>query len=142
VQPEFEGGLELVRVVLRHYAVAPADIQRFSEAVRDDLYESLRGPELSRRLRGVLADLRRSGETLEIDWVAVPENAPGAGATIGDLAIRRRSGGSIVAAMRDGATWPNPGPDYRIASGDLLAVLGTPEQRAAARALVVDANHE
>jgi CPA2 family monovalent cation:H+ antiporter-2 len=142
VQPEFEGGLELVRVVLRHYAVAPADIQRFSEAVRDDLYESLRGPELSRRLRGVLADLRRTDETLEVDWVGVPDSAPGAGATIGDLAIRRRSGGSIVAAMRDGATSPNPGPDYRIEAGDLLAILGTPEQRAAARALVVDAKGE
>jgi K+/H+ antiporter YhaU regulatory subunit KhtT len=121
--------------VLRHYDVAPADIQRFSEAVRDDLYESLRAPELSRRLRGLLADVRRTDDTLEIDWVAVPEDAVD-GATIGELAIRRRSGGSIVAAVRDGSTWPNPGPDYAIAPGDLLAILGTPEQRAAARALV------
>lgn len=135
VQPEFEGGLELVRVVLRHYDIAPADIQRFSDAVRDDLYESLRGPELSRRLRGLLANLRHTDDTLEIDWVTVPEG-PAPGATIGQLAIRRRSGGSIVAAVREGSTSPNPGPDYVIAPGDLLAVLGTPEQRAAARALI------
>lgn len=136
VQPEFEGGLEMVRVVLRHCAIAPSDIQRFSEAVRDDLYESLRGPELSRRLRGLLADLRRAQDAMEIDWVTVPDDGPADGATIGGLAVRGRSGGSIVAVAREGKTWPNPGPDFKMARGDLLAILGTPEQRAAARNLV------
>ncbi len=136
VQPQFEAGLEMVRQVLAHFSVAPADIQRFSDAVRDDVYEPLRGAEMSRDVRQLLADMRRAEDTLEIAWATVPEGSPAVAASIGALAVRKRTGGSIVAALRGGQTQPNPGPEYVIAAGDMLAILGTPEQRAAARTLL------
>jgi CPA2 family monovalent cation:H+ antiporter-2 len=136
VQPEFEAGLEMVRQVLAHYSIAPADVQRFSDAVRDELYQSLGEAEMSRRLRAVLSGIRRADEKLEIEWATVPEHASVVGSTIGSIAIRSRTGGSVVATLRGGEVIANPGPDYKLQPGDMLAVLGTPEQRSATRALL------
>ncbi len=38
VQPEFEGGLEMVRQVLRRYRITPAEIQKFTDVVREGMY--------------------------------------------------------------------------------------------------------
>ena len=136
VQPEFEAGLEMVRQALARFSIAPADIQRFSDTVRDDLYAAFREDDMSRRYRVLLAGLRRANEELEIDWVTVPESSEAVGATIGSLGIRRRTGASVVAAVRPGEVRANPGPDYELTPGDILALLGTPEQRQKACALI------
>jgi CPA2 family monovalent cation:H+ antiporter-2 len=136
VQPEFEAGLEMVRQALARFSIAPADIQRFSDTVRDDLYAAFTEDDMSRRYRVLLAGLRRANEELEIDWVSVPESSGAVGATIGSLGIRRRTGASVVAAVRAGEVRANPGPDYELTTGDMLALLGTPEQRQKARSLI------
>jgi K+/H+ antiporter YhaU regulatory subunit KhtT len=53
------------------------------------------------------------------------------GKTIGDLRIRTSTGASIVAVVRGEEVVPNPGPEIALRAGDLVGVLGTPEQRAA-----------
>lgn len=136
VQPEFEAGLEMVRQALARFSIAPADIQRFSDAVRDDLYAAFREDDMARSYRVLLAGLRQANAELEIDWVTVPESSQAVGATIGSLGIRRHTGASVVAAVRRGEVRANPGPDYELTPGDILAVLGTPEQRQKASALI------
>ena len=136
VQPEFEAGLEMVRQVLSHFEFAPIDVHRFSDAVRKDLYQPLRGEDLSDPCRDVLADLRRAGDSLEIDWLTVPDDAAVAGSTIRSLALRTRTGALVVAAVHQGEVHANPGPEYEIAGGDMLALLGDLSQRAAARKIL------
>jgi CPA2 family monovalent cation:H+ antiporter-2 len=136
VQPEFEAGLEMVRQVLSHFEFSPSDVHRFSEAVHKDLYEPLRGQDLSDPCRDVLADIRRAGRSLEIDWLTVPGNSGAAGSTIRSLALRTRTGALVVAAVRNGEVSANPGPEYEIAAGDMLAVLGDLNQRSSARSLL------
>lgn len=136
VQPEFEAGLEMVRQVLSHFEYSPSDVHRFSDAVRKDLYQPLRGQDLSDPCRDVLANIRRAGDALEIDWLTVPSGGSVTGSTIRALALRTRTGALVVAAVRDGEVRPNPGPEYEIASGDMLAILGDLNQRAAARSLL------
>jgi K+/H+ antiporter YhaU regulatory subunit KhtT len=55
--------------------------------------------------------------------------------TIGDLQIRSSTGASIVAIVRGEEVMPNPGPEVALRAGDLVGVLGTPDQRTAFRAL-------
>jgi voltage-gated potassium channel Kch len=38
VQPEFEGGVEMMRQTLRHFERADDEIERLAQSVRDDLY--------------------------------------------------------------------------------------------------------
>jgi TrkA domain protein len=58
------------------------------------------------------------------------------GAPLGDTAMRTRTGASIVAILRGGVVHPSPRPDFTLAGGDLLVVVGTEEGLAAAARLL------
>jgi K+/H+ antiporter YhaU regulatory subunit KhtT len=53
------------------------------------------------------------------------------GHTLGELHIRTRTGVSVVAVLAEGKTIPNPGLSHRFVDGELVAILGTQEQRGA-----------
>lgn len=136
VQPEFEAGLEMVRQVLAELAIPPTEIHRFSDAVRGDLYRPLRDAELSNQYRRLLSNMRLVHDALEIEWMTVPPETSAAGSTLGTLAVRSRTGASVVAAVRNDEISPNPGADYVVSAGDTLGLLGTTEQRSHARRLI------
>jgi TrkA domain protein len=52
--------------------------------------------------------------------------------TLGDTALRTRTGVSIVAVVRAGIAHPSPGPDFLFENGDLVVVVGTAEGLSAA----------
>ncbi|GLZ32293.1 potassium transporter TrkA [Lentzea sp. NBRC 105346] len=47
--------------------------------------------------------------------------------TLGDTALRTRTGASIVAVVRSGNAHPSPGPEFLFENGDLAVVVGTAE---------------
>ena len=128
VQPEFEAGLELGRQALVHLGIGAGEVQRFSDRVRRELYAPIYDPS---RGDGPLEGLRRASGMIETDWVDLPEGSPLAGRTIGELRIRPKTGASVVAVVRGGEVFTNPGADFAFAPGDAVSVLGVPEQRAA-----------
>jgi monovalent cation:H+ antiporter-2, CPA2 family len=132
VQPEFEAGLELGRQALVHLGIGAGEVQRFSDGVRRERYAPISEP--SRE--GPLEGLRRASSMIETDWVDLPNDSPLAGCTIGELRIRPRTGASIVAVVRGGEVFTNPGADFAFAPGDAVSVLGVPDQRAAFLAMV------
>jgi CPA2 family monovalent cation:H+ antiporter-2 len=132
VQPEFEAALELGRQALSHLGVGTGEIQRFSDRIRQELYTPITGQSTAKEM---LSQLRRTSRMIETEWVRVPEDSPIAGKTIGDLEVRSSLGTSIVAVVRGDEVLPNPGPETRFEPGDVVGGLGTPEQRAAFRAL-------
>jgi len=71
------------------------------------LVDLLGGSKVTQRL----ADLRFEVEGLAIEWVTMPSQGGLTGATIGEGAIRSRSGASVVAVIREGASILGPGPD-------------------------------
>ena len=77
----------------------------------------------ARRLGSVLAG--PSG--LVIESVTLGLRSPSAGRSIADLAVRRRTGMSIVAIVRGDETRLAPGPDEVLFGGDRLIVVGRPE---------------
>lgn len=56
----------------------------------------------------------------------VAPGSPYAGRTLGDTAMRTRTGASVVAVVRAGQVHASPRPDFRFAAGDLVVVVGTP----------------
>ena len=75
-------------------------------------------------------------EGLAIDWLAIPEGSPLAGATIADGKLRSRTGASIVALARGELTIAAPGPEQRLEAGDVVVAVGTPEGIQALRGVV------
>ncbi len=142
VQPEFEAGLELARQALARFGVGAEEAQNFADGVRKELYApiSAEGPSYEEGGDGLPARLRRASRAIEVEWVRLSGNGGSdagfvLGRTIGDLKVRSETGASLLAVVRDEEVIPNPGADLRLKSGDAVGVLGTPEQRAAFRAL-------
>jgi CPA2 family monovalent cation:H+ antiporter-2 len=135
VHPESEAGLELGRQALYHLDVAAEDIQRFADEVRRELYAPITRQGIDDDL---YAQLRRASREIETEWIRLPESDSVVNKTIGDLRIRSSTGASIVAVVRGEEVMPNPGPEVALRVGDLVGVLGTPDQRTAFRALTSD----
>jgi CPA2 family monovalent cation:H+ antiporter-2 len=149
VQPELEAGLELARQALARFGVAAEEAQTFADNVRRELYAPISGEEGGDRL---FTRLRQASQAIEVEWVRLSEEqAPEKGSpatrgllghTIGDLGVRSETGVSILAVVRGDEVIPNPGADLALEAGDAVGVLGTPEQRAAFRAIAgVKADH-
>jgi CPA2 family monovalent cation:H+ antiporter-2 len=150
VQPELEAGLELARQALARFGVAAEEAQTFADGVRRELYAPISG-EKATRYGGdrLFARLRQASQAIEVEWVRLsegqvpPEKDEGEsltkrgllGHTIGDLGVRSETGASILAVVRGDEVIPNPGADLALQAGDAVGVLGTPEQRAAFRAI-------
>lgn len=128
VMPEFEAGLEITRQALLHLNIPAVEIRRFADAVRRELYAPLYE---SHHEYQTLAELENAIHLLDLSWIPVASDSHLIGQTIQELDIRRQTGASVVAVVRQGALHPNPDTGYRFASGDLVAVIGKAQQLAA-----------
>ena len=134
VQPEFEAGLEIIRQALLHLNISATQIQRFTDAMRQELYAPLYQTHNEYQ---TVAQLQNADRLLELTWLTLPPDSPLIRRTIQDLKIRGQTGVSVVGVMCDGELYPNPDADYQFTVGDLVAVMGNPEQLAAFQALAM-----
>ncbi len=106
----------------------PDDPDRVSESVAmtpDEarvLADLLGGSTVTQRLD----DLRQEIAGLAIDWLPISPHSPYADRTIGDTALRSRTGVSIVAIVRGDRPLPAPGPEETLLVDDTAVVVGTP----------------
>ena len=136
VQPEMEAGLEMVRQVLSHYGKPAAEVQRFTDAVRDDLYGPMWEGGLSSRYQSILGELGPDQSPVSIEWFTVPGGSGPGERTVGELEIRTATGAAVVAVIHGRAVDARPGPESRIHPGDRIALLGNREECEAGRDLV------
>ena len=136
VQPEMEAGLEMVRQVLSHFGKPAAEVQRFTDAVRDDLYGPMWEGGLSSRYHSILGELGPDRSPVSIEWFTVPGGSGPGEKTVGELEIRTATGAAVVAVIHGRAVDPRPGPESRIHPGDRIALLGSKEECEAGRDLV------
>jgi TrkA domain protein len=66
-------------------------------------------------------------EGLAIDWVKITPKSALADRSLRDAAIRSTTGVSVVAVVRDDTTIAAPEPDFVLAAGDTVVVVGTAE---------------
>lgn len=118
VAEEYEAALELVARVLAFFAVPSAAVRSFTDALREEGYDALRGN------AGVPIDpwLVELLEQVDTSWVDVP--ADFAPTSLAVLGVRARTGVSVLAVERVGGATPNPPPGFEIRGGDRLLVLG------------------
>ena len=125
VQPHFEAGLEITRQALLHLNVPAAEITKYEDAVRQDLYEPLY--RINKEYKE-MADLKKAANMLDLSWINLADDSPLLGKTIRELDIRRKTGVSIVGILGSGGVNPNPGSEYIFKAGDRLAVIGSHDQ--------------
>jgi len=132
VPEEFETSVEILSLVLRTYLIPQDDIERCVAAIRSDGYQMLRS--MSRRhshaigIGGFLTGA-------ELATFRVNSGSAVEGTTLRDGIVRSRSGASILTIKRGEELVPNPDPVWELQGGDIVLLLGTPEQLAAAAPL-------
>jgi TrkA domain protein len=64
---------------------------------------------------------------LVVEWVTLRADSPGAGHTIADLEVRKRTHMTVVAVVRDDVQLVAPPPDEVLQAGDRVVVIGRPD---------------
>ncbi len=121
VQPEFEAGLEIARQALLHLDLPAPEVQRYTDAVRKDLYAPIY--QLHAEYDAVHA-LEHARRLLEFSWITLAADSPLVGRTLGESRIRSQTGATIVAIMRHDGLVINPDAGETLRADDVLAVLG------------------
>jgi TrkA domain protein len=85
----------------------------------------------------VVEELEALFGSLNIDWVTLDPASPGAGKSIGELQIRRRTGMTIVAIVRDKSAITVPEPSETLHASDRLIIIGRRQDIAPFHKLVV-----
>jgi len=139
VPEEFETSIEIFALVLRTYNMPQEFVTRKAEQIRREGYALLRRselPELAHHLRGgTLTDA-------EVETCRLEDDAPAVGRTLAELAIRPRTGASVIAWTRAGVTESNPSLKTKLKSGDIVVLLGSREQIRRAMSLLAESRQE
>lgn len=133
INPEMEGGLEILRYTLLALDYSSGQIQHFIDTVRSDTYSGILPADQG---YPVLDQLLMSTRGVEIAWLPVEEDSPLLGQTLAEANIRSRIGASVVAVVRDKAVIANPKSHLTFEQGDLLGLIGDPHELEAAHSLV------
>ncbi len=132
VVEELESTLELVGAMLRQFGVPEESVARFAAELREEGYEFLRAPDTI--IDPWLADLL---EGIASEWVEVPATFTRE-ATLAELAVRERTGASVVAVQRGGSANVSPSADFAVRAGDRLLSVGGPAAIERLRRLLSD----
>ena len=81
----------------------------------------------SRQLVAQLTEEHRDLPGVTTRQFMIERGSPFDGRPLGDTRMRSRSGASLVAVLRSGQVQASPTPDFTLAAGDLLVVVGTSE---------------
>jgi CPA2 family monovalent cation:H+ antiporter-2 len=136
INPELEGGLEILRYTLLTLDYSSGQIQHYIDTVRSDTYSGILPGE-----RGfpVLDQLLMSTRGVEIAWFPLEDGSPLIGSTLAEANIRSRIGASVVAVVRDKRVVANPKSHIEFEEGDLLGLIGDPHELQGAAQLIAPA---
>ena len=126
VLPEFEASLEMTRQALLRLRVPSTEIQRHTEAVRQELYAHLFNEKSDYR---ILSQLRGAEQQFDLQWVRLVPESPMAHRSIGASEIRKKTGTSVVGVVREGEFKPNPDANFVLMPNDLIAIIGSEGDR-------------
>jgi len=125
IPEEFETSIEIFARVLAQYNVPREDVERLVNEIRASQYQALRPGARPRFTRtGTFPAIPQ----MQVERVMLDPNAPVVGQTIAETALRSRTGALILAVRRGESDQATPDADFRLAAGDVLVVVGQPEQ--------------
>ncbi len=114
VTEEFETSLTIMRRLLDRLGFHPSKIDAAILGIRQDRYEPLRGSRPP--------SIRTDSSIRPFDAVV---RDVAAGSSIGELAIRSKSGATVIAVQRGEEVFMNPAPDFVLQQGDHVLLIGS-----------------
>jgi CPA2 family monovalent cation:H+ antiporter-2 len=136
VPEEFETSLEIFSRVLRHFEIPSNVIGREIQAARAELYGMAAGRGAGESQLEALAQL---GVHHVVEILEVEPGARAAGESPITLNLRRETGATVVAAVRDEKVIHSPDHAFRFAPGDTVVLAGDDDALAKARPVFLGA---
>src|SRR6058998_278340 len=125
IPEEFETSIEIFSRVLAQYDVPRDEIERLVSEIRASHYQALRpGARPRLTLTGTLGAMPQ----MHVERIILGPYAPAVGQTIADTGLRSKTGALIVAVRRGESDLATPSPDFELDAGDVLVVVGQPQQ--------------
>ncbi len=121
IPEEFETSIEIFSRLLHQYQIPEESINTFIRNIRQDNYEMLRPSNMAKRSNIEFSDMNVTCLTVQ------QQDNDIVGKKLSESEIRSRFNVNIVAILRDSDIINNPLPDDMILIGDLLYVMGKPE---------------
>lgn len=125
IQPELEGGLQVVRRTLLELGYSLRKVQQYTDAVRSDRYNLAINTDEERQF---LNELLMASDNIGLSWLPLSDKNGLVGKSLIDSKLRENTGASIVAISRDGEMIANPPPNTVLATGDVIGMIGEDEQ--------------
>jgi CPA2 family monovalent cation:H+ antiporter-2 len=125
VAEAFESAIEVFTRVLDRYHVPRNVIRAQTRVLRGEGYRMLRAPSLDRTVSQAVMDALAAGTT---DLYLLDAESAVPGRSLRELDLRRRSGATVIAVVRDGTSHLNPEPDLSLAGGDCLVLMGSHQE--------------
>src|SRR5947199_1814307 len=123
IPSEFETSIELFVRLLTHLGV-PRHVARIQESIiRVQRYQALRGVGAAE----LLADTRRLIAGGILETAEVMEGSAASGRTLGELALRNRTGATVLSVVRSETPLQTPDGSTRLEAGDLVVLFGPHE---------------
>src|SRR6266568_3468780 len=132
IPEEFETSIEIFARVLAHYGVPRGDIERLVEEIRSSHYEVLRSDAAGRLSLDAVAGVPQ----MAIERMRLAPESPLAGKRLAATGLRSQTGALVLSVVRVDEEVATPGPQLRLAAGDVLVVVGQPHRLHAAARLV------
>lgn len=121
IQPELEGGLQVVRRTLLELGYSLRKVQQYTDAVRSDRYNTAINTDEERQF---LNELLMASDNIGLSWLPLGEGNKVVGKTLVDSKLRETTGASIVAISRGGKIIANPPPQTVLTNGDVIGMIG------------------
>jgi CPA2 family monovalent cation:H+ antiporter-2 len=136
IHETFEVGVEFIARTLRRLNVPRQDLERQIGRVRSGRYEIFRRPDFAPL---PLGDVRRSLDTLRVEFFEIGPGSPLVGRPLREAGIREATGALVLAVVRDGVVNHAPEAQFTLRAGDTILVTGAAEQVAGVGDLIVPA---
>ncbi len=120
VQPEFEASLEMTRQALLHLEISIEAIQSYLDEVRRKKYTLP-----TSKVSEYITSLNNASRLLEMYWFHIDKDCILVGKKIGELALRKKLGITVIGIYRNNELIQNPGIDFLFEDDDMIALIGS-----------------
>jgi CPA2 family monovalent cation:H+ antiporter-2 len=125
IHETFEAGIEFIARILRRLNFPKQEVERQIGEARSHRYEILRREDFAPR---ALSDVRRTLDSLRVEFLEIPSGSPLIGKALRDAGIREKTGALVLAVVRDGIIIHAPDADFTIRQNDTILVSGAIDQ--------------
>ncbi len=137
IPEEFETSIELFDRILSKLMIPRREIEAVLGRIRDDNYGIFRDKEVRTDLSAL-----RMFASFEISAVRIDDNSRVIGKSIVELQLRNIYSVTVAALLRNKELMDNPDPETIFETGDIVYLMGRPEQIARATELLVKSSKQ